>query len=206
MLQKNDTEVNARIKWAFFGTSLFSVIVLDELKAKGFLPTLIVTVEDKPKGRKLIMTPSDVKIWAEKEKIPFIQPKKLSGELILKLSNLNLELFIVASYGKIIPKNILEIPKYKTLNIHPSLLPKLRGASPIQSAILSENNTGVTIIKLDEETDHGPIVAQKNLVSWNIDGLPYAEELETTLAVAGADLLVEIIPNWIIGKITEIEQ
>jgi methionyl-tRNA formyltransferase len=196
-----------KINWVFFGTSEFSTTILDELKSKNFLPSLIVTVEDKPSGRKLILTPSPVKIWAEKENIPYIQPKSLSGpEVSLRLSTFNFQLFIVASYRKIIPKNILEIPKYKTLNIHPSLLPKFRGPSPIQSAILSEKNTGVTIIELDEEMDHGPIVAKKDCLSWNVEDTPYAEELEKELAIAGANLLVEILPDWLANKIMVTEQ
>lgn len=202
---KNDGKVSARINWAFFGTSSFSVLVLEELKNKGFVPNLIVTTEDKPKGRKLILSPSEVKIWSEKEGIDFIQPKSLkTDEVYSKLSTLNLELFIVASYGKIIPQNILDIPPHKTLNIHPSLLPKLRGASPIQSAILGEKETGVTIIRLDAEMDHGPIIAQQKItiVEWP----PYAENLEEISAKMGAELLANVLPFWIEGKVSEKEQ
>ena len=218
MLQKNDTEVNARIKWAFFGTSLFSVIVLDELKAKGFLPTLIVTVEDKPKGRKLIMTPPEVKVWAEKESIKYIQLKTLrkpeAPDEIKSYAPDGFDLFIVASYGKIIPPNILDIPKHKTINVHPSLLPKLRGPSPIQSAILEESETGVSIIELDEEVDHGPILAQKKILSWGGIGSlensesdpPYAEDLEKKLGTLSGRLLGDLLPDLISGKIKAVPQ
>jgi methionyl-tRNA formyltransferase len=208
-MHKNN-KIDHGINFAFFGTSVFSVTVLDELKSNGLIPSLIVTVEDKPKGRKLILTPPETKIWAEKEKIPCLQLKTLKNEEsiseIVKYQNNGFDLFVVASYGKIIPKNVLGIPKYKTLNIHPSLLPKFRGASPIQSAILKENETGVTIIRLDEEVDHGPILAQKNTTSWNTETIPYAEDLEKTLGIAGANLLAEIVKNWIDGKINETEQ
>lgn len=198
-MQKNN------LKFAYFGTSNFSVLILDELKSKGFVPSLIVTTEDKPKGRKLIMSPSEVKIWAEKEGIDFIQPKSLkTDDVYLKLSTLNFELFIVASYGKIIPQNILDIPKYKTLNVHPSLLPKLRGASPIQSAILGETETGVTIMRLDAEMDHGPIIAQQKITI--VDWPPYAENLEEISAQTGAELLANVLPGWIEGKVIEKEQ
>ena len=196
------------IVFAFFGTSVFSVIILDELKAHGLVPALIVTVEDKPKDRKLIMTPPEVKIWAEKERVPFIQPKTLKNDevagIIKKYSPDGFDVFIVASYGKIIPENLLNIPRRGTLNIHPSLLPRLRGASPVQSAILNETETGVTIIKLDKEMDHGPILVQQkaHLNNWP----PYAEDLEKILAKMGGKLLVEILPNWISGKTEEKEQ
>lgn len=152
------------IKFVFFGTGDFAVKILDILYQNNFAPSLIVTATDKPKGRKMILTPSPVKIWAEKKNIKTITDYSLLSTLY--------SLFIVADYGKIIPKKILNIPKYGFLNVHPSLLPKFRGPSPIQSFILSgaptqgrgkKEETGTTIILLDEEMDHGPIVAQQNL-------------------------------------------
>ena len=202
--QKNNTKVGVGIKFVFFGTSRFSVIILDELKSRGLLPSLIVTTEDKPKGRKLVLTPPEVKIWAEQNKIPYIQPKKLDNEVYLKLSTFNFQLFIVASYGKIIPEKILQIPKYKTLNVHPSLLPKLRGASPLQSAILGEKETGVSIMRLDKEMDHGPIVFQQKIaiMGWP----PYESDLESILGQSGGKILANILPKWVNGEIEEIEQ
>lgn len=198
-MQKNN------IKFAYFGTSYFSVIVLEELKSKGFVPSLIITAEDKPKGRKLILSPSEVKVWAKKEGVDFIQPKSLKNEDVqIELEKYKLQVFVVASYGKIIPQNILDIPTHKTLNIHPSLLPKLRGASPIQSAILGETETGVTIMRLDAEMDHGPIIAQQKVTI--IDWPPYSNDLEEILARTGANLLSETLPLWIEGKIEEKEQ
>src|SRR3989338_3575215 len=113
----------------FFGTDEFAVIILDELKAADLLPTLIVTTPDQPKGRKLILTPPPVKVWAEKNKIEFIQPASLKKDFDSSLFPSPSSLFIIASYGKIIPKNILELPTHGTLNVHPSLLPKYRGSS-----------------------------------------------------------------------------
>lgn len=195
------------INFAFFGTSNISVIVLNELKARGFLPKLIITVEDKPQGRKMVLTPPETKVWAQENKIPFIQPKTLKTPDVEKeirsYSGEGFDLFIVVSYGKIIPQNILDIPKHKTLNVHPSLLPKLRGPSPIKSAILTENETGVTIMRLDAEMDHGPIIAQKKI---EIEWPPYEEDLEKMAGKIGGEMLAEIIPEWIAGKILEIEQ
>ncbi len=195
-----------KYNWVFFGTSRFSVLVLDQLKAAEFLPALIVTGENKPRGRKLILTPSEVKVWADENKIPCLQlPTLRKPESLEKISSRGeWDVFIVASYGKILPKEILNMPKLGVLNVHPSLLPKLRGPSPIQSAILTENETGVTIIKLDEEVDHGPILAQKkvSMPEWP----PYEKDLEEILAKEGGKLLAEILPDYMQGKIREIIQ
>jgi methionyl-tRNA formyltransferase len=195
-------------KWAFFGTSKFSVIVLEELKKRGYSPSLIITSEDKPKGRKLSLTPSDVKVWAKGNSVAFIEPKSLKTDDVLdSIKNFlpdGFDFFVVASYGKIIPKNILDIPRSGTLNVHPSLLPKLRGASPIQNAILRETETGVTIILLDEQMDHGPIITQKKLPPFQ--EIPYEADLENTLAILGGNLLADVIPDWIQGKLETKEQ
>jgi methionyl-tRNA formyltransferase len=207
-MQKNNAKVGVRIKWIFFGTTEFSVIVLEELKKQGYLPALVITVEDKPKGRKLVLTPSPVKLWAEKEKIPCLQPKTLRApEIILKIEEYSpsgFDIFIIFSYGKIIPENILNMPRYGTLNLHPSLLPRLRGASPVKSAILTENKTGVTIIKLDKEMDHGPILMQEkiNMPEWP----PYESDLENKLAQEGGKMLAGLLPDFLDGKIVEKEQ
>jgi methionyl-tRNA formyltransferase len=145
-----------------------------------------------------------VKVWAEERNIPVLQPEKLNEEFSKKLQAINCKLFVVVAYGKIIPKHILEIPKYGTLNVHPSLLPRLRGASPIQSAILGEEKTGVSIMLLDEEMDHGPIVAQKEYAcsKWP----PKASELEIALAKLGGEMLAETLPEYIAGRITPVPQ
>jgi methionyl-tRNA formyltransferase len=187
------------IKIAFFGNSEFSLIVLKELKKNGIMPDLIVTTPDKSQGRKMILTPTLTKVWAQDNSIEYIEPVKLKDEAFLeKIGNYNL--FIVASYGKIIPKIVIDLPKYKVLNIHPSLLPKYRGPSPLQEQILhDEKDVGVSIMLIDEHVDHGAIVIQKkvDLVFWPMSFLM----LQETLAKEGAKLLAEILPNWIKGKI-----
>ncbi len=208
----NNPKKNIDIKFTFFGTSNFSVYVLDALKEKGLIPSNIVTTPDKPQGRNLILTPSPVKVWAMEHNIPFIQPEKLREkpqntipkELFETLQSYKSDVFIVASYGNIIPQEILDIPSHKTLNVHPSLLPKLRGASPLQSAILHEEKTGVTIMRLDDKMDHGPIVAQENVeVSpWP----PHYGTLEKLLGVSGGHLLANTLPAWIAGEVVEQEQ
>jgi methionyl-tRNA formyltransferase len=190
---------NANI--AFFGTSQFSIYILDELLKAGIKPKLIVTTPDKPQGRKLIMTPPPVKVWAETHNIPYLQPAKLRDGQFVDALNASLEngvwdMFIVASYGKIIPKDILDIPRCGSINVHPSLLPKLRGASPLQFSILEDmKDTGVTIIKMDEEVDHGPILAQTPVT---IDPWPpTTEELEKQLGEEGGRIIAFYMEQWL---------
>jgi len=141
------------MKFVFFGTDDFSVTVLDELKRADFLPSMIITVHDSRQGRGLKTLPSPAKLWAQENHIP------VSSDYSLLTTDY--QLFIVASYGKIIPKKILDIPEKGALNVHPSLLPKYRGASPIESQILNnEKEIGVTIMQVTEKMDAGPIVAQ----------------------------------------------
>ena len=200
--------MNNNYRFVFFGSSDLSVLVLEELKKSGFLPALIVTTMDKPRGRKLVLTPPEAKLWADKENILCQQLKTLrtpEAEELLR-SYGEMDFFVVASYGKIIPQNILDIPKKGTLNVHPSLLPKLRGASPIKGAILNENETGVSIMLLDAEMDHGPILAQEKVLSWDMQTLPYEKDLKETLGKKGGEMLSEVIPKWMNNEITPIEQ
>ncbi|AKM84356.1 TPA: methionyl-tRNA formyltransferase [Candidatus Campbellbacteria bacterium] len=193
------------LKIAFFGTPEFSARILDKMKEGEFSPSLIIATPDKPKGRNLVMTPPSTKIWAEQNNIDVLQPTKLKApEFLDELKKTDWDLFVVASYGKIIPQDVLDIPKYGTINIHPSLLPRLRGASPMQSAILKENETGMTIMLMDADMDHGPILKQEKLdiKKWP----PKINELEDMMVEVGGRLLNEVIPLWISGKIKPKEQ
>lgn len=197
------------MKFVYFGTPELAVTVLEELKAAGYVPSLIVTTPDMPQGRKLVLTPTAVKTWGETHNIPVITPAKLREEgTFERLVEEKADLFIVAAYGKIIPQNILDIPKNGTINVHPSLLPKLRGPSPIESVILSrDQKTGVSIMKLDSEIDHGPIIAQVELAGgWDKINPPKASELSDKLAHEGGKLLAMIIKPWMEGKIEAHEQ
>ncbi len=187
------------VRFVFFGTPLFAAIILDELESSGYLPSLIVTAPDKPKGRKLILTKSETKIWGEAHNIPVVTPPTLKDSAIVtSLQKEQAHVFIVAAYGKLIPKTILDIPEYEVLNVHPSLLPRFRGSSPIESAILSDETvTGVTIMQLDEEMDHGPVIAQRERIINNWP--PRGSELTKDLAHFGGKLLTEIIPEWLNG-------
>ncbi len=191
--------------FVFFGTSQFSVTVLDTLEKEGFLPSLMVTQPDRPKGRNLVLTPPPVKEWALSHNIPLLQPSALDSAFTYKLKTINYKLFIVASYGLIIPKEVLDLPEHGALNVHPSLLPKYRGATPIQSAILNgETKTGVTIMLMDEKMDHGPVVRSEKLKVQSEKVT--TGELEKELAELGGKMLAEIIPRWVKGEIKAIPQ
>ncbi len=199
--------IHNSIPFVFFGTPRFATAVLDELAEAAplwrGLPALVVTLPDRPSGRGMQITSPPVKVWAQARRIPVIQPETLDDALLNTLRAENYSLFIVAAYGKILPKELLAIPKYGTLNVHPSLLPKLRGASPVRSAIISDDRaTGVSIMLLDEQMDHGAVVAQASIEIEKKDWPPQAPVLEELLARQGGQLLAEVIPEWVAGKIT----
>jgi len=200
----------------FFGTPEFGKIILERLVRSPYKPSLVVTAPDKPVGREQEMSPPPVKLLAQEHKIVVIQPESLQSfptplNQESKIKNQDqdhdhdIDIIIVAAYGKLLPKKILEIPKYGTLNVHPSLLPRWRGSSPIQYAILNgDTKTGVTVMLADEELDHGPILAQKEFgVSISKISTP---ELSQALAELGAKLLTETIPKWVEGEIKPKEQ
>ncbi len=189
---------NTDLKMAFFGTPEFATYVLNELAEANLTPALIVTVPDKPADRGLLMKESPVKIWAKEHDIDIAQPESLDAsdpeaEMLL---NSEWDIFIVAGYGKILPSEMLAIPISGTLNVHPSLLPKYRGPSPIESQILADaKEVGVSIILLDEETDHGPILAQAAITP---EPWPFRREmLENLLWHEGGKLLAESIPLFL---------
>lgn len=201
-------KVNSNLKIAFFGTPQLAKIVLEELAHAGIVPSLIVTNPDAPVGRKAVITAPPAKDWALEHNVDIIQPASLHVAASLpEFTSQSWDLFIVAAYGKLIPQWLLDIPKYGTLNVHPSLLPQLRGASPIRSAILKNiRNTGVSIMVLDAELDHGPVVAQMKTdipaEHWPAPGLV----LEEGMAHQGGALLASIIPDYIAGKRTPVAQ
>lgn len=195
-------------KIAFFGTPNIAVWVLEELEKGGVLPALIITNPDAPKGRKLTMTPSPVADWAVAHNTPVLKPATLTDVTFeSQLRTFDCDLFIVAAYGKIIPEKILNIPKYKTLNMHPSLLPKLRGASPIRTAILENiNPTGISIMILTARMDEGPILAQEVVQIPDSEWPMRGTILDSLLAHAGGTLLLKTLTPWINTEITPQEQ
>lgn len=196
------------MKLLFFGTPEFARDVLETLDASGIRPSLVVTQEDKPVGRKMLITPPEVKTWALSKDIPVIQPHTLKGEDVSSEIQKHgpFDVALVASYGKIIPKHILDIPKKGTLNIHPSLLPRHRGASPIHSTILEGDSFGVSIILLDEEMDHGPLLGQKQIPENVLPTDSNRIHAEKVLAKEGAQLFASLLPAWLEGTLIPQEQ
>ncbi|HTL39666.1 MAG TPA: methionyl-tRNA formyltransferase [Methylomirabilota bacterium] len=190
------------MKIIFAGTTEFGIPTLEKLKKQNEL-VLIITQPDKPAGRDKKLAPSPIKLWAQKNNIPLIQPEKII-ESKSQISDYEPDLLLVAAYGQIIPKEILDIPKFKSINIHGSILPKYRGASPIQSAILNGDNvTGITLIQMDEKMDHGPMLAVKSLP---LDETITFPELYQKMGVLAADLVDETLPKWFAGAISPVEQ
>jgi methionyl-tRNA formyltransferase len=198
--------MNNSLRIAFFGTPDRAVIALDRLEAAGIVPALVITQPDRPQGRKLVMTPPPVKSWALSRNLPVLQPDNLSDEAFLKtLRDGNFDAFVVVAYGKILKKELLDIPRRGCLNLHASLLPHLRGSCPIETAILrDERNTGTTIILMDALMDHGPIIAQRvaPITTWPIP----ADELARIIVTDGGDLLADVLPKWVAGTIEAREQ
>ncbi len=191
---------NPRI--AFFGTPKFASIALETLIQSGVCPNLVVCNPDKPTGRKKIITPPPAKIVAEKYSIPVFQPERLDSSQ--KELNDDFDFFVVAAYGKIIPKAVLDIPKCGTIGIHPSLLPLYRGATPFQSAILDgATKTGVSIFLVDAEVDHGPVFASMDMPILESDTYT---SMEQKLAISGAKLFVDIMSDILNGNLIPKEQ
>lgn len=186
----------------FFGTHNFAAAILEGLLKSSFVSVvLVVTQPDRPVGRKKEIQKSPVKILAEKHKIKLIQPEKLKNTH-LKIPKVDLS--VVAQYGLLIPEEIINAPKFGTINVHTSLLPKYRGASPIQSAILNgDTTTGVTIMKMDKGLDTGPVLMQKEM---KINSDDTYEILDKKLSELGLEALLETLPLYITGKLQPKEQ
>jgi len=185
-------------KIIFLGTPEFALPTLENLIKNDLGPALVITQPDKRIGRKQTLAPPPVKELALANNLPVAQPAS-KQELKEIFSKHQVDVCVLVAYGMIIPPEILEKPKFGFLNLHPSLLPKYRGSSPIQSAILNgEQETGISIIKLTDQVDAGPIVAQEKI---DIKPKDNAEILHDKLAKLGAELLVEILPDYLAGKL-----
>ena len=178
-----------------------SVIVLKNLVEAGFKPSLVITSPDEPVGKKKILTPPPLKIAAQNLKLETWQPISLKKdpEIIKKLKNLKPDLGVVVAYAKFFNQESINVFAKGVLVVHPSLLPRYRGPSPIQTAILNNDfDTGVSIILLDEQMDHGQILAQEKI---KLTGQEYFPELYEKLAELGGRLLAKTIPLWLENKI-----
>ena len=189
------------MKVVFMGTPDFAVGALEALVEAGHEVVAVVTQPDKPKGRGKEMQQTPVKVCALKHNIEVFQPVKIKHkEAVEVLKGYGAELFVVAAFGQILSKEILDMPKYGCVNIHASLLPKYRGAAPIQWAILDgEKETGVTIMQMNEGLDTGDMLTK---VIVPIEDTDTGESLFDKLAEAGAKLLIETIPQIESGEVT----
>ena len=189
----------------FMGTPEFAVPCLQKLIDCGHEVTGVFTQPDKPQGRKMILTPPPVKVLAEENGIKVYQPAKMKdGTALEMLKEANPELCIVVAYGKILPKEILDYPKYGCINIHASLLPKLRGAAPIQWSIINGfDKTGVTSMQMDEGLDTGDMLIMREI---SIDENTNAGELHDELSSLGAAVLEETIDALLKNELKPVKQ
>ncbi|PLT30115.1 methionyl-tRNA formyltransferase [Peribacillus deserti] len=192
-------------KIVFMGTPDFSVPVLRRILQDGYNVAAVVTQPDRPVGRKRILTPPPVKAEAVKHGIMVFQPEKIREEEELnKILELSPDLIITAAFGQILPKKLLDAPKYGCINVHASLLPELRGGAPIHYALIQgKEKTGITIMYMAEKLDAGDILSQAEL---KIEEEDNVGTLFDKLSVIGADLLSETIPKLLNHEITPIVQ
>lgn len=189
---KNNTNKQPRI--AFFGTPEFSAVILRLLIENNFTPSLIITKPDAFVGRKKILTQSPVKNIALKNTIDLLQPEKLDESFFEIFTTHSIELAIVVAYGKIFPQKLLSLPLHGCLNIHASLLPLYRGASPIQSALLhGEKQTGITLMQMEKGLDSGPIITTKSLSIADDDT---TLTLTPKLSHLGGEVLLSFLSSW----------
>ncbi len=188
------------VRTLFFGSGSFAVPILDALdRAKEIRLVGVVTAPDRPSGRRAELTPTPVARRARQLDVPILQPERVRApDAIDAIAALKPDLGVLADYGQIIPPALLEIPPHGILNVHPSLLPRHRGATPIQATIAAgDPAAGVTVMLMDEGLDTGPIVAQEE---WMLEGTERAPDLEAEAARRGADLLLRSLKPWLTGE------
>ncbi|MDD5068227.1 MAG: methionyl-tRNA formyltransferase [Candidatus Pacebacteria bacterium] len=185
-----------KLNIAFFGTPELVIPILEELESAGLLPKVIVTGKDEPQGRKMLVQKPAPKIWAEQKNIPTLQPEKIDTQFLEEFKKYDIDLGIVVAYGKILPKTLLELPRLGMVNVHYSLLPKYRGATPVESAILNGDDvTGVVIQKMVFALDAGDVIEKEEV---QIGEKETAPELRNRLNEIAKKLLVKAV-----GKIAD---
>ncbi|MDP3900131.1 MAG: methionyl-tRNA formyltransferase [bacterium] len=196
------TKNTSKFQIIFIGTPDFSVPTLQALiNDERFNVAAVVTAPDAKVGRKQILTPPPVKVAAGKNNIPVLQPASLKADkrLSVFISELNPDIIITIAYGQILPRQILDLPKHGCLNLHASLLPKYRGASPIQSAVAAgDAETGVTLMKMDAGCDTGPIIAQEKI---NLKNDETGESLHDRLSQLSAEVIIKYLEDYLLGKL-----
>lgn len=189
----------------FAGTPAFARESLQALLNADMLPVAVLTQPDRPAGRGKKLTPSPVKVLAEDRQLPLLQPATLgSAEVIDALRALRADVFVVAAYGLLLPQRVLDLPQRGCVNVHASLLPRWRGAAPIQAAILAGDiATGISLMQMEAGLDTGPVFARE---STDIGASESAGELHDRLAALGGRLLAEHLPAIVAGDLAAIPQ
>ena len=189
---------------AFWGTPELTIPILETLKQSGFLPKVIITGPDRPVGRGLVMTAPAPKTWAQEHGITVLQPEKIDDAFMDSFKEYSIDLSVVVAYGKILPETIITLPRYGTLNVHYSLLPRFRGATPVESAILAgDHETGVCVQQMVYKLDAGDIHRYEKVT---IGAHETAPDLRTRLNVIGATLLALTIKDIANGTASPIVQ
>jgi methionyl-tRNA formyltransferase len=185
-------------KFIFFGTPYVGRDTLAHLVENGYVPSLVVTSPDAPSGRGHVLTACETKEWALLHNLPIITPQKITKEVIAELDSCGTEYALVVAYGKILPQSLIDIFPKGILNVHYSLLPKYRGASPVESALLhGDTLTGVSIQKMVKELDAGDVLEEEEV---SILPLDTTRELRPRLVQIGAELLVTTLPLFLSGE------
>ncbi len=189
------------MNFSFWGGPSFSVTVLKVLLEHNLQPVLVVTTPPSPKGRKQELIKNELQILAEENNLPVLNPPKLKDSIFLEaLNSYNCDFHFLTAYGKMVPQEVLDLSGKGFINLHPSLLPQYRGASPIQTALLNgDKKTGATLFLMDQGLDDGPILSQKSV---SIEPEDNYSSLSQKLAVLGAKLALETLPEWLEGICT----
>lgn len=190
--------------FAYFGTPYVARDTLSILVARGYVPKIVVTSPDAPRGRGMQLTPCETKEWALAHELPVLTPEKITPEFIEELKGYGCDYAIVVAYGKILPQALIDAFPMGVLNIHYSLLPAYRGASPVEAALLhGDMVTGVTIQQMVYKLDAGDVLAQKEIA---IAPTETTRELRPRLITEGAELLAELLPAFEAGDVTPVPQ
>lgn len=189
----------------FFGTSRFAVPSLESLVKSGYDVAAVVSQPARPAGRGRTLTPSAVALAAERLGLSLLTPEKLRApDSVAAIAELSPDLAVVAAYAQILPRDVLSLPRFGCINVHASLLPRWRGASPMQAAILAGDEfTGVSIMMMEPSMDTGPVLAE---TITRIDDADSAPDLERRLSEAGALLLTSVLPCYLAGGIEPVSQ
>ncbi len=199
MLQFSGRRSELRV--VFMGTPEFAVTPLEHLVLNQYQVVAVYTQPDKVAGRGRSLVPPPLKRAALSRELPVMQPTSLRGaEMAAQVTGFHPDVIVVAAYGQILPQSVLDIPVHGCINIHPSLLPRFRGSSPVAAAILEGDEfTGVSIMLMDKGMDTGPVLAQAQIP---ISAQDTTGSLTAKLSLIGANLLLEVLPAWIRGELT----